>query len=31
VPVPGAAEGLCNMRIVDAAYESARTSEVVHL
>lgn len=30
-PVPGAAEGLCNMRIVDAAYESARSSEVVHL
>ena len=30
-PVPGAAEGLCNMRIVDAAYESTRSSEVVHL
>ena len=30
-PVPGAAEGLCNMRIVDAAYESARSGAVVHL
>ncbi len=28
-PVPGAAEGLVNMRIVDAAYESARTNRAV--
>jgi predicted dehydrogenase len=31
IPVPGGAEGLVNMRIVDAAYESARTGEVVFL
>lgn len=30
-PVPGGAEGLVNMRIVDAAYESARRGEVVRL
>jgi predicted dehydrogenase len=30
-PVPGGAEGLVNMQIVDAAYESARTGEVVRL
>ena len=30
-PVPGAAEGLVNMRIVDAAYESARTGQVVEI
>ena len=30
-PVPGGAEGLVNMRIVDAAYESARTGQVVEL
>lgn len=30
-PVPGGAEGWVNMRIVDAAYESARTAEVVKL
>jgi predicted dehydrogenase len=28
-PIPGGAEGLVNMRIVDAAYESARTGQVV--
>jgi predicted dehydrogenase len=27
-PVPGGAEGLANMRIVHAAYESARTRQV---
>jgi predicted dehydrogenase len=30
-PSPGGAEGLVNMRIVDAAYESARTGEAIHL
>ncbi|HEY9649673.1 MAG TPA: Gfo/Idh/MocA family oxidoreductase [Coleofasciculaceae cyanobacterium] len=30
-PSPGAAEGLVNMKIVDAAYESAKTGEVVQL
>jgi predicted dehydrogenase len=30
-PIPGGAEGLTNMRIVDAAYESARTGQVVAL
>jgi predicted dehydrogenase len=30
-PVPGGAEGLVNMRIVDAAYESARTGTVVEI
>ena len=30
-PLPGGAEGLVNMRIVDAAYESARTGQVVAL
>jgi predicted dehydrogenase len=30
-PVPGGAEGLVNMRIVDAAYESARTGQAVFL
>jgi predicted dehydrogenase len=30
-PVPGGAEGLVNMRIVDAAYESARTGQVVEI
>jgi predicted dehydrogenase len=28
-PVPGGREGLVNMRVVDAAYESARTGQVV--
>jgi predicted dehydrogenase len=28
-PVPGAAEGLANMKVVDAAYESARTGKLV--
>lgn len=30
-PIPGAAEGLVNMRIVDAALESSRIGEVVQL
>jgi predicted dehydrogenase len=30
-PSPGGEEGLVNMRIVDAAYESARTGRVVEL
>jgi predicted dehydrogenase len=30
-PVPGAAEGLTNMKIVDAAYESSRTRKVVEI
>lgn len=30
-PIPGAAEGLVNMKIVDAAYESAKTGDVVAL
>lgn len=30
-PKPGAAEGLVNMRIIDAALESSRTGEVVRL
>jgi predicted dehydrogenase len=30
-PVPGGMEGLVNMRVVDAAYESARTGKVVEL
>ncbi len=30
-PVPGGREGLINMRIVDAAYQSARTGKVVEL
>lgn len=30
-PSPGAAEGLLNMRVVDAAYRSAETGEVVKL
>ena len=30
-PAPGGAEGLANMRVVDAAYESARTGKVVEL
>ena len=28
-PVPGGLEGLINMKIVDAAYESSRTGNVV--
>jgi predicted dehydrogenase len=31
IPVPGGAEGLVNMRIVDAAYDSARTGQVVRI
>ena len=30
-PTPGGAEGLINMRIIDAALESSRSGEVVHL
>ena len=30
-PVPGAAEGLTNMKVVDAAYQSSRTSKVVEI
>ncbi len=30
-PVPGGAEGLINMKIVDAAYESARVGKVVEI
>jgi predicted dehydrogenase len=30
-PIPGGAEGLINMQIVDAAYESARTGQVAAL
>lgn len=30
-PIPGADEGLVNMRIIDAALESSRSGEVVHL
>jgi predicted dehydrogenase len=30
-PVPGGVEGLVNMKIVDAAYESGRTGKVVSL
>lgn len=31
VPIPGAAEGLTNMKVVDAAYESSRTGNVVKI
>jgi predicted dehydrogenase len=30
-PVPGAAEGLVNMQVIEAAYESARSSKVVDI
>jgi predicted dehydrogenase len=30
-PIPGGAEGLVNMKIVDAAYESSRSGQVVKL
>lgn len=30
-PVPGGLEGLINMKVVDAAYESARTGQVVQI
>lgn len=30
-PIPGGAEGLVNMKVIDAAYESARTGEVIEL
>jgi len=29
VPYPGAAEGIVNMRILEAAYESSRSEQVV--
>jgi predicted dehydrogenase len=28
-PVPGAAEGLTNIKVVDAAYKSSKTGKVV--
>lgn len=31
LPVPGGLEGWTNVRIVDAAYESARTGKVIEL
>ena len=31
IPNPGADEGIVNMQIVDAAYESARTGQVVEI
>jgi len=31
VPVPGGAEGLLNMKVVDAAYQSSQTGEVVKI
>jgi predicted dehydrogenase len=30
-PIPGGREGLVNMQIVDAAYESSRTGTVVNI
>ena len=30
-PVPGAAEGLVNMKIVDAAYKSSRNGKVIEI
>ena len=30
-PIPGALEGLINMRVIDAAYESSRTGKVVEI
>jgi predicted dehydrogenase len=30
-PVPGGLEGWVNMQVVDAAYESARTGQVVRI
>jgi predicted dehydrogenase len=30
-PVPGGTEGLMNMKVVDAAYESSKTGKVVNL
>jgi predicted dehydrogenase len=30
-PVPGGAEGMMNMKVVDAAYESSRTGKVVEM
>jgi predicted dehydrogenase len=30
-PIPGGAEGLVNMKVVDAAYESAKTGQVVEV
>jgi predicted dehydrogenase len=31
IPVPGGEEGLVNMKVVDAAYRSARTGKVVQI
>ena len=31
IPVPGGLEGLINMKVVDAAYESSRTGKVVEV
>jgi len=31
IPVPGAAEGLANMKVLDAAYESSRTGKVMEI
>lgn len=31
VPIPGAAQGIINMKVVDAAYKSARTGKVVNI
>jgi predicted dehydrogenase len=31
IPVPGAAEGLINMKVLDAAYKSSRTGKVVKI
>jgi predicted dehydrogenase len=30
-PVPGAAEGIINMKVVDAAYQSSKTGKVVKI
>ncbi len=30
-PIPGGQEGLMNMKVVDAAYESARTGKVIRV
>lgn len=30
-PIPGGAEGLVNMKVVDAAYESSRTGKIVNI
>jgi predicted dehydrogenase len=30
-PIPGGLEGLVNMKVVDAAYESSRTGKVINM